>query len=214
MRVGIFGGSFNPIHKGHVALAKSLVKKGLVDEIWIMVSPLNPLKANESEKLLENGIRLQLAQMATVDTPCLKASDFEFTLPLPSYTVTTLEALQKTYRGYIFSLVIGEDNWQRFSHWFRSEEIRQKHDIIVYGRRDNAEVGTNMGAAVPKQESPNGQVTIHRTDGTEETYEGFPLYDVSSTQIRQALRDGNLAFARRWLHPDVYRELRQHKCFI
>ena len=212
MRIGIFGGSFNPIHKGHVRLAQALCKAGLVDEIWLMVSPLNPLKQNNQSELLENELRLRLAQLATTTISCLKASDFEFHLPVPSYTITTLSELQKAYPHHTFSLVVGEDNWQRFSRWYKSDDIRAHHDIIVYGRKENVESAGKTENT--ENMEGNGIVTVHHKDGTDETYEGFWLYNISSTLIRQALRSGDLAFARRWLHPDVYRYIRQHKFYL
>ena len=201
--IAIFGGSFNPIHKGHVRLAQAICKAGLAEEVWLMVSPLNPLKQNDQSELLDDNKRLHLARLATAATPCIQASDFEFHLPIPSYTVNTLTELQEAYPQHTFSLRIGEDNWQRFSRWYQSDVIRSRHDIIVYGRKENTE-----------STERNGIVTVHHTDGSEETHEGFQLYNISSTLIRQALRSGDLDFARRWLHPEVYSFIRQHKFYL
>ncbi|MBR3858064.1 MAG: nicotinate-nicotinamide nucleotide adenylyltransferase, partial [Bacteroidaceae bacterium] len=111
-RIGIFGGSFNPVHLGHTALAAYICGQGLTDEVWMMVSPQNPLKQNL--ELLDEDIRLEMLRLAVVDYPELKACDFEFHLPRPSYTYHTLQALHEAYPEYEFSLIIGEDNWQYF----------------------------------------------------------------------------------------------------
>ena len=131
-RIGIFGGSFNPVHLGHTALAAYICEQGLVDEVWMMVSPQNPLKQDLT--LLDENERLAMAHLATVPYPMLKACDFEFTLPRPSYTYHTLQALHKAYPDCEFSLIIGEDNWQCFDHWYRGEDIAREIPIIVYPR--------------------------------------------------------------------------------
>ena len=110
MRIGIYGGSFNPIHKGHTQLAASIVAQGLVDELWLMVSPLNPLKSGEVSDIAEYEHRLRMAELATQRIDGVKVSDFERSLPLPSYTITTLGELQKAYPEHEFALVIGADN--------------------------------------------------------------------------------------------------------
>lgn len=161
MLIGIYGGSYNPIHRGHTELAKALVAQGLVDELWLMVSPLNPLKeANKSEYAAYDD-RLHMARLATEGIPGVKVSDFERTLPLPSYTINTLKALEEAYPQHRFALVIGADNWQRFTHWYKAGEIRQNYKILIYKRR-----GYDIDA---------------------ETVD-TPLYDISSTELRQALR--------------------------
>ena len=131
-KVGIFGGSFNPIHLGHTALAAYICEQGLVDEVWLMVSPQNPLKRNLT--LLDEQDRLTMARLAVASYPMLKASDFEFTLPRPSYTYHTLQALREAYPDCEFSLIIGEDNWQCFDRWYRGKDIARETPIIVYPR--------------------------------------------------------------------------------
>ena len=170
MRIGIFGGSFNPIHTGHLKLGKALCKRMWVDELWFLVSPINPLKQGNRE-LLSAEIRLQLVQTATANLPCLRASDFEMHLPVPSYMVFTLEQLRKTYPQDTFTLIIGADNWIRFPQWKDSEEILRQHDIIIYPR---------PGYNIDESTLPP-RVRLFPT----------PLYDISSTQIRQALAKGN-----------------------
>ena len=109
MRIGIYGGSFNPIHKGHTELAASIVQQGLVDELWLLVSPLNPLKQGETSDIAEYEHRLSMARLATEDIEGVKVSDFEKNLPLPSYTITTLGELHKAYPEHEFVLVIGAE---------------------------------------------------------------------------------------------------------
>ena len=131
-RIGIFGGSFNPVHLGHTALAAYICDKGLVDEVWLMVSPQNPLKQDLT--LLDENERLHMARLAVAPYPMLKACDFEFTLPRPSYTYHTLQALRKAYPEHEFSIIIGEDNWNNFHRWYRGEDIARAATIIVYPR--------------------------------------------------------------------------------
>ena len=110
MRIGIYGGTFNPIHLGHTSLAKAICDAKLVDEIWLMVSPLNPLKRNQQTELLHHSVRFEMAQLALENESQIKASDFETHLPLPSYTINTLRALQTAYPDHEFVLLVGEDN--------------------------------------------------------------------------------------------------------
>ena len=130
---GIYGGSFNPIHRGHVELAERLCRDEGLDELWFMVSPQNPFKKSSPDLLNEN-IRLELARMAVREHPCLKVSDFEFRLPRPSYTADTLAALRQAYPDRLFTLVIGADNWLAFKDWKKPDEILSHHRILVYPR--------------------------------------------------------------------------------
>ena len=112
-KVGIFGGSFNPIHTGHIALAKSLCQQAGLDEVWLMVSPMNPFK-KEATDLLTDKLRLEMAEQAIADEPKLKACDYEFHMPKPSYTWHTLQALSQDFPHVSFTLLIGGDNWASF----------------------------------------------------------------------------------------------------
>lgn len=169
-RIGIFGGTFNPIHRGHTALAKSIVRHGLVDEVWLMVSPQNPLKGNDAASYDD---RFRMAELATYNIKGVVPSNFERQLPLPSYTITTLRHLQTTYPQHQFSLIIGGDNWERFARWYKSDEIRRDFDILIYPRPGTSPV-------VPESSgTPHRQLLLHCT-----------LHDISSTEIRTRLAQG------------------------
>jgi len=158
-RIGIFGGSFNPIHTGHIALAQAVQKQCGLDEVWLMVSPQNPLKCNDSD-LLDDQLRLQIAQKALEGVDGVKACDHEFRLPKPSYTWNTLQHLTKDYPDYTFILLIGGDNWAHFQRWHHWKDILWHHDIVVYPRDEY-----------------QGTIDV-------------PLLPVSSTEIRQKVRAG------------------------
>ena len=133
IRTGIFGGSFNPIHNGHISLAKQLREKAGLDEVWLMVSPQNPLKVTAD--LIDDEIRMQMARLAVEGEEGIIASDYEMHLPKPSYTWNTLQALSKDYPDREFVLMIGGDNWQLFDKWYHADDIRKNYQIIVYPRR-------------------------------------------------------------------------------
>lgn len=166
-KVGIFGGSFNPIHTGHIALAKSLCQQAGLDEVWLMVSPMNPFK-KEATDLLTDKLRLEMAEQAVADEPKLKACDYEFHMPKPSYTWHTLQALSQDFPHVDFTLLIGGDNWTSFDKWFHHEDILSHYPIVVYPRK-----GCDIGKV------PSG-VTIVET----------PLLNISSTEIRQRIKEG------------------------
>ncbi|MBQ8152473.1 MAG: nicotinate (nicotinamide) nucleotide adenylyltransferase [Prevotella sp.] len=157
-RTGIFGGSFNPIHCGHIALAKEILRQTELDEVWLMVSPQNPLK-RETE-LLDDSLRYQLAQKALEGVEGIEASDYEFHLPKPSYTWTTLQRLQQDYPDRAFTLLIGGDNWERFQRWYHWKDILRHFDVVVYPR--------------------DGQAGTIQAD----------LLPVSSTEVRERVRRG------------------------
>ena len=158
IKTGIFGGSFNPIHCGHIALAKEILRQTELDEVWLMVSPQNPLK--EENELLDDSLRYQLAQKALEGVEGIEASDYEFHLPKPSYTWTTLQRLQQDYPDRVFSLLIGGDNWERFERWYHWKDILRNFDVVVYPR--------------------DGQAGTIQAD----------LLPVSSTEVRERVRRG------------------------
>ena len=193
-RIGIFGGSFNPIHLGHTALAAYICEQGLVDEVWLMVSPQNPLKRDRA--LLDENERLTMARLAVAPYPTLRACDFEFTLPRPSYTYHTLQALRTAYPDHEFSLIIGEDNWQSFGRWYRGEDIARETPIIVYPR----EVEGELKIISEMQESP--------LSSGEGGGRGLPqLLPYSSTEVRESIAAGR--DTRKMLHPDVAQYIKE-----
>ena len=159
MKIGVFGGSFNPIHCGHIALAQEILRQCELDEVWLMVSPQNPLK-QLSPDLLDDQLRLQLAEKALEGVEGVKACDYEFGLPKPSYTWNTLQHLSQDYPNYLFTLLIGGDNWAHFTRWRHWKDILRCYDVIVY----------------PRDEYP-GTIDV-------------PLLNVSSTEIRERVRRG------------------------
>ena len=133
MRIGIFGGSFDPIHIGHAIIAHHIITSGAVDRLWLMVSPVNPLKAG-NERHVTDADRLRMVEMVTRTLDGVETSAFEFSMPLPSYTIDTLNALQEKFPDDEFYLVIGADNWAVFDRWRNNEEILAKYHIIIYPR--------------------------------------------------------------------------------
>ncbi len=168
IKTGIFGGSFNPIHNGHISLARQLKEKAGLDEVWLMVSPQNPMK--QQADLLSDEIRLQMASMALEHETGIMASDYEMHLPKPSYTWITLQALSRDYPDRQFVLMIGGDNWAIFHRWYHVDDILQNYQVVVYPRRDERPVEKTLPAGV----------TIVEAE----------LLDVSSTEIRQRIREG------------------------
>ena len=144
IRTGLFGGSFNPIHKGHILLAQKLKKEAGLDEVWLMVSPQNPLK--QSQDLLDDEARMEMAREAVKNERGIIASDYEMHLPKPSYTWNTLEALRKDFPDREFVLMIGGDNWELFDKWYRAEDIKANYEIVVYTRTPSDEGFINISS--------------------------------------------------------------------
>ena len=167
IRTGIFGGSFNPIHNGHLSLARQLKERARLDEVWLMVSPQNPLK-RESD-LLDDRLRLEMVREALKDEPGITASDYELHLPKPSYTWNTLQALSHDYPDREFVLLIGGDNRALFDKWYHADDILRNYEVVAYPRRGE---GT-------------GETT---TDGIRLI--DAELIDLSSTEIRQRVQEG------------------------
>lgn len=167
-RIAIFGGSFNPVHVGHIALARSVVQQHLADEVWLLVSPQNPLK--QQMGLLPEQQRLNLVRKALEHEHGVEVSDFEFYLPRPSYTWNTLQALSAAYPDVEFSLLIGADNWLLFNRWAHPDDILANYRLLVYPRE---------GCVVNKASLPIGVGLIEA-----------PLFPLSSTDIRNLVREG------------------------
>lgn len=191
MRIGIYGGSFNPIHRGHTELAASIVRQGLVDELWLLVSPLNPLKRDAASDIAEYEHRLNMARLATEGIEGVKVSDFERHLPIPSYTITTLGELRNAYPEHEFVLVIGADNWERFPRWYHAQEIIDTYSILIY-RRPGCEMDETL---LP----PSVQVV------------DTPLYDISSTEIRESVKKGRMPL--KWVDRKVATYIRVHHLY-
>lgn len=190
MIIGIYGGSFNPIHQGHLALGRWLVRHALVDELWFMVSPQNPLKP--AAGLLDDDARLSLARLAVGRSRRLHVSDFEFSLPRPSFMADTLAALRQSHPEHEFILVIGADNWHDFPRWHHPYDILAHHSLIVYPR---------PGYAIDATTLPHG-VTLVAT----------PLLDISSTQIRHAIAT-DPTYDGQGLHPRVWKEIQAREYY-
>ena len=184
-RIGIYGGSFNPVHFGHVGLAKWVIENTDLDELWLMVSPLNPLKANapasNSASDLTSNFQQRLAAVreAVKDIPGVKVSDFEFSLPRPSYTANTLRSVQQAYPGVEFTLVIGEDNIAIFDRWREYEYILANFRIFVYPRTSSRQTG---GVASAEEDYKNLFPGVAVKELRFLT--AAPLFNISSTEIR------------------------------
>lgn len=168
--VGLFFGSFNPIHVGHLIVANSMLEQTGMDEVWFVVSPQNPLK--ERKTLLADHHRMQLVRVAIEDNYRMRACDVELHLPLPSYTVVTLAHLGEKYPDKRFSLIMGGDNLQNLHRWRNYSYILENYDIYVYPR--------------PGSEPPAelvGHSHIHTVD--------VPMMDISASYIRQQIAEGH-----------------------
>ena len=168
MRIAIFSGSFNPIHNGHLAIAHEVLTQGAADELWFLVSPQNPLKKNI--RLFPETDRLEMVKLAIENETGMKASDFEFHLPRPTYTINTLEKLREKYPEHQFKLLIGGDNLIIFHKWVEYERIIDEFGLIVYPRPD---FDTE---SLPK--FPNTTIIT------------APLINLSATEIREKLVKG------------------------
>lgn len=170
MRIGIFGGSFDPIHTGHAIIAQYIISSGLVDRLWFMVSPVNPLKVDKERQVADTD-RLRMVEMVSHPMDGVETSAFEFTMPRPSYTIDTLNALQAKFPDDEFYLVTGGDNWQIFNKWRNSEEILAKYHLLIYPR-----LGYEVTIPVELQDR------VKLVDA--------PIIELSSTEIRQRLANG------------------------
>ncbi|MDR3251344.1 MAG: nicotinate-nucleotide adenylyltransferase [Tannerella sp.] len=168
MVTGIFSGSFNPIHIGHLALANWICEFCDIDELWFLVSPQNPLK--KGMEMMDERKRLEMVKAVIAGYPRFKASDFEFSLPRPSYTINTLRALHKAYPDRDFRLIMGADNWSTMTQWKDYEKLVDEFSIIVYPRKDCEII------------IPDGYPNIKKVEA--------PLLEVSSTFIRRSVEEG------------------------
>ena len=189
--IGIFGGSFNPVHLGHTNLSQWLVSQGYVERVWLMVSPQNPLK--QQNDLLDERIRLHLANIAVKNLKGVEVSDFEIRLPKPTYTYKTLAALSSAYPDEEFALIIGADNWLIFNKWANYRYILDNFSIIVYPRR---------GFEIKNEDLPDNVLLV-----------SAPIFPYSSTEVRKAINSGNPA-CKKMLHGEVLDEIRREGLYM
>ena len=168
-KVGLYFGTFNPIHVGHLIIANHMVENSDLDEVWMVVTPHNPFKKKSS--LLENHHRFELVYRATENYEKLKPSDIEFKLPQPNYTVHTLAHISDTYQDKDFCLIMGEDNLKSFHKWKNYETILEHHHIYVYPRISDGVVEHQF------KDHPK----IHKVDA--------PIIELSSTMIRNGIKN-------------------------
>ena len=179
MKIGLYFGSFNPVHIGHLIIGSYVANNTDVDQVWFVISPHNPLK--KSSTLLNEYHRLHLVQLAIDQDEQLKASNIEFKLPRPSYTIDTLTYLSEKYPNYSFTVIMGSDSFQNISRWKNYEQILNNYSIYVY-LRPGFEVKTTTA-----------NVKILKA----------PLLEISSTEIRETIKAGK---SIRYLVPEKVQE--------
>ncbi|MDY3363653.1 nicotinate (nicotinamide) nucleotide adenylyltransferase [Riemerella anatipestifer] len=170
-KVSLFFGSFNPIHIGHLILANYILEHSDMDELWFVVSPQNPFK--EKKSLLADHNRLEMVELAIKNYPKMRASNIEFSLPQPSYTIDTLTYLHEKYPDHSFSLIMGEDNLASLHKWKNADRLVEQHQIIVYPR-----IFEHTEEEYPYKDHPN----IHQINA--------PIIELSSTEIRNMIKNG------------------------
>lgn len=170
MKIGLYFGTFNPIHVGHLTIANHLQQYSDLEQVWFVVTPLSPFKKKSS--LLDNHQRLEMVYRATKDYDYLRQSDIEFDLKQPNYTIDTLTYLGEKFPEHKFSLIMGEDNLKSFHKWKNYELILENHNIFVYPRISKGHVETRF----------DNHPKIH--------YVSAPIMELSSTFIRKSIKDG------------------------
>jgi nicotinate-nucleotide adenylyltransferase len=191
VKIGLYFGSFNPIHIGHMAIAGYITEFAGLDQVWFVVSPHNPLKKKET--LLADHHRLYMAQLAIGDNDRLKASDIELRLPVPSYTIDTLSYLKEKYPKYTFCLVMGEDNLYTLHKWKNVNELVKRYPVYVYPRPDS------LKPSSPLLDQILSIAEIHAANA--------PLMDISGTFIRDGIKSGkDMSY---FLPPAVWKYIRE-----
>ncbi len=185
-KIGLFFGSFNPVHIGHLILANYILENTDMEELWFVVSPQNPFKDKKS--LLKDHNRLDMVQAALKNYPKMRASNIEFSLPKPSYTIDTLAYLHEKFPDYTFALIMGEDNLRSLHKWKNAETLVNRHQIIVYPRIFSGE----------KKESEYLQ---HENISVVNA----PIIELSATEIRNMIKEGKNV--RPMLPPEVFEYL-------
>ena len=169
MKIGLFFGTFNPIHIGHLILANYMAEFSDLDEVWFVITPMSPFKQKSS--MLDNTHRLAIANVAVEDYPKLKTSDIEFKLPQPNYTVKTLIHIEEKYPEHQFCLIMGEDNLKGFHKWKNYETIIKNYQLYVYPRISDGVVESEF------LKHPH----VHRVEA--------PIVQISSTFIRKSIKN-------------------------
>ena len=177
-KVGLFFGSFNPIHTGHLIIAEYMADQPAMDQVWLVVSPHNPLKTRAT--LANDFDRFHMVQLAIDDNPKLRASNIEFSLPKPSYTIDTMAYLHEKYPEHTFSLIMGSDNLENIHKWKNFNLLLSRYTIHIYNRP-----GTEMKKAPP--------------EAVDVRFHDAPLLHISSTYIRQRIAEGH---SIRYMVPD------------
>jgi nicotinate-nucleotide adenylyltransferase len=180
MKVGLYFGTFNPIHVGHLIIANHMAEHAGLDQVWMVVTPHNPLKKKST--LLDDYHRLQMVYLATEDFPKIRPSDIEFKLSQPNYTVNTLVHLQEKFPNYDFSLIMGEDNLKSLHKWKNYEAILAHHEIYVYPRLESKEETDEVSSTEAGHLSFKNHPRIHMIDA--------PVVEISSTFIRANIKKG------------------------
>jgi nicotinate-nucleotide adenylyltransferase len=189
--IGLYFGSFNPVHIGHMAIAGYMTEFAGLDQVWFVVSPHNPLKKKET--LLDDHHRLYMSQLAIGDNNRLRASDIEFTLPVPSYTIDTLTYLKEKYPKNEFCLVMGEDNLFTLHKWKNANELVSKYPIYVYPR--------------PDAERPSSPLLDRILSAADVHHADAPLMKISGTFIRDGIKNGkDMSY---FLPPLVWRYIKE-----
>lgn len=179
MNIGLYFGSFNPIHIGHLIIANHVINFADINQVWLVISPQNPLKS--SNALLNEYDRLHLVQKATEDNPKLKASNVEFRMPKPSYTIDTLLFLKEKYPKHKFSIIVGSDSYQNINNWKESEKLKKDYSFIIYER---------PGFIIDQNVINREKVIVLKA----------PLLEISATTIRSNIKSGK---SIKYLVPEV-----------
>ena len=190
-RVGIFSGSFNPIHAGHMILANYIVEFSDLDEVWFVVSPHNPLK--NADDLLDDDIRLRMTELAVEGFEKFKVSDIEFSMPKPSYTIDTMNKLSDENPDIDFTLIIGADSWNDIHKWKNHSELATRYKLIIYPR---------LGFEIKINEEFTSNVHVLYA----------PVVQVSSTLVRNMIYAGKEV--RAFLPQPVYESVKQHRLYL
>jgi nicotinate-nucleotide adenylyltransferase len=183
MKIGLYFGTYNPVHVGHLVIANYMADYTDLDQVWLVVSPQNPLK--EKSTLLADHHRLELVRIAIDDNDKLRVSDIEFKLPKPSYTVTTLAHLREKHPNHEFALIMGEDNLRTLHKWYNHDYLLKNHKIYVYPRALTIQEEAEVIAI--------GKETINEFYGHPNVIicEDAPVMKVSASFIRHAIKEGN-----------------------